>query len=107
MFAMKSSRLFYCAVFTVTTGLLISHGASPWVTVPLGAFAAWWSYVCTHALWSEFSYRIAVWRLHQALSLDGWPEARKVKRWEWLSTLVAVLCFPILLWLPLIFLAFK
>jgi hypothetical protein len=84
----------------------------------LGAFAAWWSFLCTRALWSEISFRIAIWRLHQAPSMDDWPAARKIKRWEWLSnpkldrwidvgTIIGVLCFPVFLWAPIIFWVLK
>jgi hypothetical protein len=83
------------------------------LTVPLGAFAAWWTSLCTRALWSEVSFRISTWRLHQTPSYDL-AEMREVKRWEWLSypkldgwinaaTVAGVLVFPALLWLPLIF----
>lgn len=115
---MKWSRIAYCAAFTVGTGLLIAYGISPWLTVPLGAFAVWWSFVCTSALWTEFNFRIAVWRLHQAPSMENWPAPREIKQWEWLShpkldhlvnvgTAFGVLCFPIILWLPVIIWAFK
>jgi len=115
---MKWSRFAYCVALTVSVVLLFTHGASPWVTVPLGAFAAWWTFLCTRALWTVVSFRIAVWRLHQAPSMGDWPAALKIKRWEWLSdpkldrwinvgTVMGVLCFPALLWLPLIFRLFK
>jgi hypothetical protein len=115
--AMKWSRLAYCAALTASTGILVSYAVSPWITVPLGAFAAGWSFLCTRALWSEVSFRIAVWRLHQAPSMDDWPAPRKMQ-WEWLSnpkldhlievgTVIGVLCFPALLWLPLIFWVLK
>lgn len=116
---MKWSRFAYCAALTAATGILIGQGASPWITIPLGAFAAWWTFVCTRALWSDFSYRIAIWRLHQAPSwTTDWPATREVKRWEWLSnpkldsliavaTVLSVLCFPALLWVPLIIWVFK
>jgi hypothetical protein len=113
---MKWSRLVYCAAITAITTFLVMRGTSPWFTVPLAAFAVWWTFMCTRALWSVASFRIAVWRLDQApsLSIDDLTVARKVKRWEWLSnpsldglvnvgTIVAVLGFPALLWLPLIF----
>jgi hypothetical protein len=110
---MKWSRLAYCAAIVALTTFLIERGISPWLTAPVGAFAAWWTFTCTSALWSDASFRVAVWRLHQAPSYDlGLP--RKTKRWEWLSnprldglvnvcTIVTVLGFPTLLWLPLIF----
>jgi hypothetical protein len=89
--AIKWSRLAYCAALTAGTGILVNYGVSPWLTVPLGAFAAWWSFLCTRALWSEVSFRIAVWRLHQAPSMDDWPAQRRMQ-WEWLSN-------PILSWI--------
>jgi hypothetical protein len=113
---MKWSRLAYCAAITALTTFLAMRGTNPWFTVPLGAFAAWWTFMCTRALWSVASFRVAVWRLHQApsLSIDDLTVPREVKQWEWLSnprldglvdvgTIVAVLAFPALLWLPLIF----
>jgi hypothetical protein len=113
---MKWSRLVYCAAVTALTTFLVTRGISLWFTVPLGAFAAWWTVECTRALWTEVSFRIAAWRLHQAPSLpiDHFnAPRRKVKRWEWLSnpksdswidaaTIVGVLIFPALLWFPLI-----
>jgi hypothetical protein len=113
---MKWSRLAYCAVIAALTTFLVTRGTSPWFTVPLGAFAACWTFICTRALWSVASFRLAVWRLHQApsLSTNDLTMPRKAKQWEWLSdatldglvnvgTIVAVLGFPALLWLPLIF----
>jgi hypothetical protein len=108
---MKWSRFAYCAAFTVGTGVLIKYGVSPWLTIPLCAFAAWWSFQCTYALWSEFSFRTAIWRAHQAPSLEL---DRKIQKWEWLSnpkldffikagTVIAALFFPTLLWFPLFF----
>ena len=115
---MKWSRLFYCAAIAVLTTFLVSRGTSPWFTVPLAGFAVWWTYLCTHALWTVASFRIAVWRGRQIglPSIDeinaGQP--RKAERWESLAnpkldslinaaTLVGVFVFPALLWLPLIF----
>jgi hypothetical protein len=59
---------------------------------------------------------LAAWRLRQSpsFSIDNLTEPRKVKRWKWLAnpkldwlvnvgTMVGVLGFPALLWLPLIF----
>jgi hypothetical protein len=113
---MKWSRLAYCAVLTAFTTVLVMRGASPWLTIPLGAFAAWWTFICTRALWSVASFRVAVWRLHGApsLSSDDLTMPRQVKQREWLSnpkldglvnvgTIVGVLGFPALFWLPLIF----
>jgi hypothetical protein len=113
---MKFSRLAYCAAIAALTTFLVSRGTSPWLIVPLGAFAAWWTFICTHALWSVASFRVASWRLHLApsLSIDDLTLPRKVKQWERLSdprldglvnvgTIVAVACFPTFLWLPLIF----
>jgi hypothetical protein len=114
---MKWSRLAYCAAIAALTTFLVTRGTNPWFTVPLAAFAAWWTFICTHALWSVASFRVAAWRLHLApsLSTDDLTVPRKVKQWEWLSdprldglvnvatTIVAVLGFPTVLWLPLIF----
>jgi hypothetical protein len=116
--AMKWSRVAYCVALTASMEILVNYSVSPWLTLPLGAFAAWWSFLCTRTLWSEASFRIAVWRLHQAPSMDDWPAPRKIKQWQWLSdpkldrlievgTVIGVLCFPALLWLPLIFWALK
>jgi hypothetical protein len=115
---MKWSLLFYCAAVAALTTFLVTRGTSPWFTVPLAGFAAWWTYLCTRALWTVVSFRIAVWRGHQIASpsIDeinaGQP--RKAERFEWLAnpnldssinaaTLVGTLVFPALLWLPLIF----
>jgi hypothetical protein len=49
-------------VFVVLLTLLVAQGVSPWVTVPLGAFAAWWTYLCMAALWDVASFRVAIWR---------------------------------------------
>lgn len=121
---MKWSRFAYCVAFIAITTLLVIYGVSPLLTVPLVVFAAWWTFLCTRALWSVVSFHIAVWRLHQTPqlptelpTLEEWA-ARKRKRWEWLSnpkldgwinvgTVIGVLCFPALLWLPLIFWLFK
>jgi hypothetical protein len=94
---------------TIGTTLLIIQGVNPWLTVPLGAFAAWWTFKCTRTLWAVVSFRIEVWRLHQApsISIEDW----RAPRWQWLSnpkldswinvgTVIGVLCFPALLWLP-------
>ncbi len=84
---MKWSRLVYCAAITALTTFLVMRGTSPWFTVPLAAFAVWWTFMCTRALWSVASFRVAIWRLHQApsLSADDLTVPRKVKQWEWLS----------------------
>jgi hypothetical protein len=113
---MKWSRIAYCAALVALTTLLVVGGVTPWLSVPLGAFAAYWTIICTHALWSSASFRIAIWRLHQApsLSIDDLMVPRKAKQWEWLSdpkldglvdalTVLGVLLFPALVWLPLIF----
>jgi hypothetical protein len=63
---MKWFRLVYCAAFMALTTFLVMRGASSWLTVPLGAFAAYWTFLCTRALWTVVSFRVAVWRLHQA-----------------------------------------
>jgi hypothetical protein len=105
---MKWSRLAYCAAFVALTTLLVVGGVTPWLSVPIGAFAAYWTIICTRALWSLASFRVSAWRLHQ-LDLP-----RKAKQWEWLSdpkldglvdalTVAGVLLFPMLLWLPLIY----
>jgi hypothetical protein len=115
---MKWSRLGYCAAIVALVTLLVMRGTSAWLTVPLGAFAAWWTFICTQALWNVASFHVSAWRLHLApsLSIDDLtvPVPRKVSWWEWLShprldglvnvgTVVAVLGFPALLWLPLAF----
>jgi hypothetical protein len=114
---MKWSRFVYCGAVTALTTFLVIRGASPWFTVPLGAFAAWWTLLCTHALWTVASFHVEVWRGHQIASPSieeikaGQP--RKAKRYEWLAnpkldswinagTFVGVLVFPASLWLPLI-----
>jgi hypothetical protein len=112
---MKWSRVVYCAAITALMTFLVTRGTTPWVTVPLGAFTAWWTVTCSHALWGVASLRVAAWRLHQAPSpVYDWSVPRKVKRLEWLSnprldslvklgTGIAVLGFSALLWLPLAF----
>jgi hypothetical protein len=114
---MKWSRLGYCAAVAALTTFLVIRGISPWLTVPLGAFAAYWTFLCTHALWHLASFHVGNWRLHLApsLSADDWSgPPRKIKPWQWLShpwldglahagTIICVLGFPALLWLPLIF----
>jgi len=112
---MKWCQIAYCTVIAALTTFLVVRGTSLWFTAPLGAFAAWWTFTCTRALWSVASFRVEVWRAHQAPSLpDDLTVARKVKQWEWLSnprldglvnvgTIITVLGFPALLWLPLIF----
>jgi hypothetical protein len=117
---MKWSRFVLCGAFTASETLLVTQRVGPWITVPLGAFAAWWTYLCTRALWSEVSFRIAVWRLHQTPQgptleeVNKHSAARKRKRWAGLSnpkldrlidvgTVVGVLGFPAFLWIPLIF----
>ena len=110
---MKWSRLFYCAVLTTLTIFLVIHGAALWFTIPLAIFAAWWTVLCTRALWTLVSFHIATWRLHQAPS-PSLNEPDRTKRWEWLSnpsldvwinaaTIAGVLVFPAALWLPLVF----
>jgi hypothetical protein len=113
---MKWSHVAYCAALTALATVLVMRGTSSWLTVPLCAFAAWWTFIWTRALWSVASFRVAVWSLHRApsLSADDLTVPRLVKQWEWLSnprldglvnvgTIVGVLGFPALLWLPLIF----
>jgi hypothetical protein len=81
---MRWSRLAYCAALVALTTLLVVGGVTPWLSVPIGAFAAYWTTICTHALWSLASFRVAAWGLHQAPSpsIDDLP--RKAKQWEWL-----------------------
>jgi hypothetical protein len=109
---MKWSRLFYCAALTALTTFLVIRGAALWFTIPLAIFAAWWTVLCTRALWTLVSFHIATWRLRQAPS-PSLDELRRVKRWEWLSnpsldglidaaTIAGALVFPAVLWLPLI-----
>jgi hypothetical protein len=110
---MRWSRLAYCAALVALATLLVLGGVTPWLSVPVGAFAACWTIICTHALWSLASFRVAAWRLHQAPS-PSIDDLAKAKQWEWLSdpkldglvdalTVAGVLLFPMLLWLPLIF----
>jgi hypothetical protein len=49
--SMKWSRFFYCAATVAVAELLITNGVSLWFTVSLSAFAAWWTFECTRALW--------------------------------------------------------
>jgi len=81
---MKWSRLAYCAAFTALTTFLVERGINPWFAVLLGAFAAWWTFMCTCALWVVASFHVANWRLHRAplLSTGNLTASRKVKRWE-------------------------
>src|SRR5215475_5193571 len=98
---MRWSRLARCAAITAVTTVLTMRGTSPWLTVPLGAFAAWWTYECTRALWSLVSFRVAVWRAYLLSPLEDFTR-RKRKRLWWLAavdiaTIVGVLVFPALL----------
>ncbi|MDH2341526.1 hypothetical protein [Bradyrhizobium sp. SSUT77] len=115
--SMKWSRFVYCAAVAALTTFLVICGISLWITVPLAVFGAYWTVLCTHALWRVASFRVAGWRLHLTPSFSAidLTERRKVKPWQWLShprldglvnagTIVCVLGFPTLLWLPLIFL---
>jgi len=63
---MKWSRLGYCAAVAALTTLLVTRGFSAWITVPLAAFGAYWTALCTYALWHVASFRVAVWRRHLA-----------------------------------------
>jgi hypothetical protein len=54
---MKWSRFAYCAAFIAITTLLVIYGVSPLLTVPLVVFAAWWTFLCTRALWSVVSFQ--------------------------------------------------
>lgn len=112
---MKWSSLGYCAAVAALTTLLVARGFTAWITVPLAVFGAYWTILCTRALWHVVSFQISVWRLHQApsLQIDDCATPRTVKRWEWLSnprldglidvgTVLCVLVFPAVLWLPLI-----
>ena len=96
--------------------LLVVQGVSPSITVLLGVFAAYWTYLCTKAVWQVTSFRIAVWRadLLPPISANDPtkpPTARKPLWWLAdpkldkavdIATVVCVLVFPALLWLPLI-----
>jgi len=66
---MKWSRLAYCAALAAVTTLLVVLGTSQWFTVPLGALAAWWTFVCTRALWVVASFQVELWRYQQSPSL--------------------------------------
>jgi hypothetical protein len=115
---MKWSHLFYCAAVVALTTFLVTRGISPWFTVPLAGFAAWWTYLCTCALWTVVSFRVAVWRARLLpplpRSMEDLETSPKINTWIWLAnpkldssinaaTMVGVLVFPSLLWLPLIF----
>jgi hypothetical protein len=86
---MKWSRIVYCAVFMAVLTILVVQGVSPWITVSLGALAAYWTYFCTRALWHVASLRVAVWRanLLPPVSLGDWikPHKREEKLW-WLAS---------------------
>jgi hypothetical protein len=107
---MKWSRVAYCAVLMGVLTLFVVQGVSRWITVPLGALAAYWTYLCTRALWHVASLRVAVWRANLLPPVSIEPRKRE-KLW-WLAnpkldptmdiaTFVGVLVFPALLWLPL------
>jgi hypothetical protein len=112
---MKWSRLVYCAAIVALTTILVMRGTTVWLIVPLAAFAAWWTFICTRALWSVATFHVAARRLSLApsLSIDDLTVPVQAKRWEWLSnprldglvsigTLIVVFGFPALLWLPLV-----
>ena len=113
---MKWSRVAYCAVFIAVLTLFVVQGVSPWITVSLGGLAAYWTYLCTRALWHMASLRVAVWRLNllPPVSIEDLIKPRKRKKLWWLAnpkldpamdiaTFVGVLVFPALLWFPLIY----
>jgi hypothetical protein len=100
-------------VAATTLLVIVGAGVSRWLSVPLGAFAAYCTIVCTHALWSLASFRIAAWRLHQAPSPSISDLPRNAQPWEWLSdpkmdglvdalSLAGALLFPMAMWLPLV-----
>jgi len=112
----KWSRVAYCAALAALVTFLVMRGnTSLWFTVPLSAFAVWWTYICTTALWHVASFRIAVWRMHllpPTTSVEDLNKPRKRKMFWRLAdpkldpavnvaTIVGVLLFPALLWLPL------
>src|SRR5579872_2796298 len=110
---MKWSRVACCAAFMVVLTLLVRQEVSPWITVPLSALAAYWTYLCTVALWHVASFRIAVWRAHLLPPVpveDYSTKPSERERLWWLAnpkldpavdiaTIVGVLVFPALLWL--------
>jgi hypothetical protein len=109
---MKWSRCFYGAALAVLTTFLVARGISPWFTVPLAGFAAWWTYLCTDAL-SRCGLESTPNSIASTDEISA-GQPHKAKRWEWLAnpkldssinaaTVVGVLVFPALLWLPLIF----
>jgi hypothetical protein len=109
---MKWSSIILCTVFMAMLTVLAAQGVSPWLTVPLGAFGGYWTCVCTNALWHVASYRIAIWRANLLLPIGDQTKVRAPILW-WLAnpdldkavdtaTLVGVLLFPALLWLPLV-----
>jgi hypothetical protein len=113
---MRWSRFVYCAGLTFLTTYLVTLGVSPWLTFPMGAFAAYWTVLCTRALWIEGSFRVEVWRGHLTKPReipDFTANTPLTTRWWWLAnpkldgltnavTGLAVLVFPLVLWLPLI-----
>jgi hypothetical protein len=54
------------------------EGINPWLTVPLGAFAAW-TYLCTMALWHLTSFHIAVWRAKLLQPNSRWDPTKPLR----------------------------
>lgn len=111
---MKWSRVTYCALFMAVLTLFVVKGVSPWVTVSLGALAAYWTYLCTSALWHVASFRVAVWRVNllPPPSIEDLIKPRKSLWWLAnpkldpamdIATFAGVLVLPALLWSPLIY----
>jgi len=110
------SWLAYCVAYAALTTFLIMWNASLWLTLPLGFFALWWTFVCTRLLWDISSFRISAWRAHLRALKDLGPRNGKHFRWlakrcladPKLETAVdlakigGTIGFPALLWLPLI-----
>jgi hypothetical protein len=100
---MKWSRLAYCAVFMALLTLFVVRGISPWITVPLGALAAYWTYHCTVAVWHVASFRVAVWRANLFPPERLWWLANpQLDPAMDIAAFVGVPIYPILLWLPLL-----
>lgn len=112
---MKWSRLGYCAALAALTTFLVIRGVSPWLTIPLTGFGAYWTVLSTSALWHVASFHVSGWRLRLApsLSADDLIAPREIKPWQWLShprldglvnagTIIFALSFPALLWLPVV-----
>lgn len=118
MSPIKWSRVAYCAGVVVVETVLVTHETSAWITFPLGAVAAWWTFVCTREVWAWAAFHIAVWRLHQGpapISVEDIVNNKRAagRRWQSLSnpaldrwinlgTVLLALALPALLWSRLV-----